>query len=85
MIKSGGQDSTVTELILTDDQVRLIDEAQQPIVVRSPNGDVLGRVDREFTEQDVAEIEEVNRRTAKPHKSYTTKQALEFLESLDSK
>jgi hypothetical protein len=59
------------ELILTDEQARLVAGALGPVTVRDTKGTVLGHIEPELTPEMIAELK---RRAASPGPFYTGRQ-----------
>jgi hypothetical protein len=69
----------MAELILTAEQARILETSQSPVVVRDPNGELLGQVKLELTPDQVAELK---RRAASPGPWYTGQQVQARLQAL---
>ena len=70
----------MTDLILTEEQTRLVTEAPGTLRVRDHRGNVLGTLAPTWTEEDIADA---RRRLASAEPRYTTAQVLEYLRSLE--
>jgi hypothetical protein len=68
------------ELILTEEQARVVAEALAPVRVRDGRGNVLGTIAPIWTEEDIADA---RRRLASAEPRYSTAQVLEYLRSLE--
>jgi hypothetical protein len=79
------------DLVVNDEQARLIVETQAPVAVRDRRGRVLGRVVREPSEQtqscawSAAQIAELEQRLDSDGRWYATQQVLDHLSSLESR
>ncbi len=70
----------MSQIIVDDEQAKLIAQSKEPVQVRDRSGRVLGYVSHGFTEEDIAEA----RRLAESSEPrYTTKEVLDYLRSLD--
>ena len=70
------------QIVLSEDQARVIVSALEPVQVCGPDGKVLGSISPFWTAEDIAEA---RRRLASDQPRYTTAQVLEYLRTLDSK
>jgi hypothetical protein len=70
----------MNQLVLTDEQAKVVATALKPVSVVDSRGNVLGTIDPLWTEADVAEAK---RRLASDEARYTTAQVLEHLRSLE--
>ena len=70
------------EIVLTDEQAKVVATALKPVQVRDPKGNVLGCINPIWTEEDIAEAK---RALASDEPWYTTEQVLAYLRSLESK
>jgi hypothetical protein len=68
------------DLILTEEQARLVTETLGTLRVRDHQGNVLGTLAPTWTEEDIADA---RRRLASAEPRYTTAQVLEYLRSLE--
>ena len=68
------------QIVLTDEQAKVVASALKPVQVCDSRGNVLGRIDPIWTEEDIAEAK---RRLASDEPRYTTAQVLEHLRSLE--
>ncbi len=73
------------EIVVTDEQAKLISEASLPVEVRDAAGRILGIISRATHGHDSGEIEEMKRRMQNPHHSYSTEEVLSHLRSLEAK
>ncbi|HTU17228.1 MAG TPA: hypothetical protein VMG10_04140 [Gemmataceae bacterium] len=71
------------QIILTDEQMKVLAEAQRQVEVRDSDGRLVGYL--QFVGFTQAEIEEAKRRLASDEPRYTTAQVLAHLRSLESK
>jgi hypothetical protein len=72
--------SVMLEITLTADQAKIVASALKPVLVRDERGNVLGRIQPVWTEQDIAEAK---RALASDQPRYTTQQVLAHLRSLE--
>jgi hypothetical protein len=70
------------EIVLTDEQAKVVATALKPVQVRDGNGHVLGIINPIWTEEDIADAK---RRLASDEPRRTTAQVLEHLRSLEDK
>jgi hypothetical protein len=70
-------------LVLNDEQMKILAEAQQQVEVRDSGGHLVGYL--QFVGFTRAEVEEAKRRLASDEPRYTTEQVLAHLRSLESK
>ncbi len=70
------------QIVVSDQQARLIAEATESIEIRDAKGSHLGYVAHGFTEEDIAIAKQ---RSASVQPRYTTAQVLDHLRSLDRK
>lgn len=70
------------EIVLTDEQEKVVAGTLKPLQVRDAKGNVLGHFNPIWTEEDIAEAK---RRLASDEPRYTTAQVLEYLRSLEKK
>lgn len=70
-------------LVLNDEQMKVLAEAQRQVEVRDSAGHLIGYL--QFVGFTQAEIEEAKRRLASDEPRYTTAQVLAHLRSLESK
>ncbi len=75
--KKGG--ITVPELILTEEQAKIVAQALGPVAVRDSNGKVLGHIEPKPTPEMIAELK---RRAASPGPFYTGEQVQARLRAL---
>jgi hypothetical protein len=68
------------EIVLTDEQARVVSSALKPVQVRDRKGNVLGTITPAWTEADVAEAKRI---LATNKTWYTTEQVLSHLRSLE--
>lgn len=71
----------MSQIIVDDEQARLIAQSKEPVQIRDRSGRVLGYVSHGFTEEDIAIAKE---RAASDEPRYTTQEVLNYLRSLDS-
>ena len=71
------------QIILNDEQMKVLAEAKRQIEVRDSDGRLVGYL--QFVGFTQAEIEEAKRRLASDEPRYTTAQVLAHLRSLESK
>ncbi len=69
----------MSELILTDEQARIVAESPGPVIVRDAGGNVLGRIEPDFTPEEIAELK---RRAASPGPFFTGDQVQGRLRAL---
>ncbi len=69
----------MSELILTEEQAKIVTQSWGPMPVRDPNGKVLGRLEPTLTPEMIAEFK---RRAASPGPWYTGKQVQARLQAL---
>ena len=69
----------MVELILTEEQVKILAQAQGPVTVRDGKGVVLGRLEPTYTAEMIAELK---RRAASPGPWYTGAQVQARLQAL---
>ncbi len=72
----------MVEITINSDQAKLIFQSPGNVLVRDPEGTVVGYISRDFTEQ---EIEAVKKRMGELQRVYTTQEVLDHLRSLESK
>jgi len=70
----------MADLILTEEQVRILAEAAGPVTVRDPRGVVLGSLQPPLSPQEIAELK---RRAAAPGPRYTGSQVQACLRELE--
>lgn len=68
------------QLVLTDEQAKLVAASRKPVSVVDSRGNSLGTITPAWTEADVVEAK---RRLASEQPRYTTAQVLEHLRSLE--
>ena len=68
----------MVQIVLTDEQAQVVASALEPVQVCDSRGNVLGRIDPVWTEDDIADA---RRRLASDEPRYTTAQVLEYLRS----
>jgi len=68
------------DVILTDEQVKVVTSALQPVPARDRSGNVVGVISPVWTEEEMAEAK---RRLASNEPHYTTAEVLNHLRSLD--
>jgi len=68
------------QLVLTDEQAKLVASALKPVQVCDSRGNVLGTIEPIWTEEDIADAK---RRLASDEPRYTTAQVMEYLRSLE--
>lgn len=71
----------MTQVILTDEQARIVASALQPIEFLDSQGTVVRTIQPIWTEEDLADAE---RRLASDEPRHTTAQVMEFLRRLES-
>jgi uncharacterized protein YmfQ (DUF2313 family) len=71
----------VSELILTEEQTKIVTQSWGPMPVRDPNGKVLGRLEPTLTPEMIAELK---RRAASPGPWYTGEQVQARLQALQT-
>jgi hypothetical protein len=71
----------MTKIVLTDEQMKVVRQAQEPVRICDPQGIVLGTVDPEITPEFVAEMK---RRAAAPGPRYTGEQVRVHLQKLEA-
>lgn len=69
----------MSHIVLTDDQVRAIDEANGPVELRSRDGRVLARVSAKWTAEEIAAA----KRAAANGVWYTSDQVQEYMRLLE--
>jgi hypothetical protein len=76
------QIGTMTQIVLSDDQLRAVRQATDAVEIRDSHGALLGYVARtpQFTDEEIAEAQ---RRAASPGPWHTTAEVLDHLHSLD--
>lgn len=67
------------ELILTEDQAKIVTQALGPVTVRDATGNVLGHIEPKLTPEMIAELK---RRAASPGPRYTGEQVQARLRAL---
>jgi uncharacterized protein YmfQ (DUF2313 family) len=67
------------EVILTAEQVRIVNQANGPVIVRDENGTILGRIEPEISPEM---IQELKHRAATPGPRYTGAQVQARLRAL---
>jgi hypothetical protein len=67
------------ELILNEEQAKVLSQSYGPVVVRDANGKVLGHLERRLTPEMIAELK---RRAAAPGPRYTGDQVRARLQAL---
>src|SRR5262249_39207389 len=73
--------STMAHIVLNDEQMQVVTEAQQQVEVRDNQGNVVGYIQfRGFTSADLADAK---RRLASDEPRYSTEQVLAYLKSLE--
>jgi hypothetical protein len=72
-------ETAMSELILTDEQARIVTEALGPVTVRDSKGKVLGNLEPQLTPETIAELK---RRAASPGPWYTGAQVQARLQAL---
>jgi hypothetical protein len=70
----------MTRIILTEEQVKTLSQANTPVQVCHPQGIVLGTVDPTLTPEFIAEVK---RRAASPGPWYTGEQVRRHLQALE--
>jgi hypothetical protein len=70
------------EITLTAEQAQVVASALQPVVVRDDRGNMLGRIEPVWTEEDIAEAKKA---LATNQTWYTTEQVLAHLRSLEGR
>ena len=70
----------MTKLVLDDNQAELLSDAGEHVEVVDRRGNVLGRLVRGVTDEDIAIAKQ---RAASDAPRYTTAEVLEYLSSLD--
>src|SRR2546426_1001951 len=71
----------MTQIILTEEQARIVARAQEPVQVCDPNGNILGCIEPEFTAEHIAEA---RRRLALHQPRYTSEQVTAHLNALQA-
>ncbi|HWG42576.1 MAG TPA: hypothetical protein VN688_07295 [Gemmataceae bacterium] len=69
----------MSELILTEEQAKIVTQSWGPMPVRDPNGKVLGRLEPTLTPEMIAEFK---RRAASPGPWFTSEQVQARLQAL---
>ena len=70
------------EIVLTEEQARVVTTALKPICVKDSKGNVLGTIAPIWNEEDIAEA----KRALKERQAwYTTEEVLDYLRSLGEK
>jgi hypothetical protein len=72
------------EIVLTDDQARVVTEALKPVCVKDSKGNVIGTITPIWSEKDIAEAKKVLAEKDQ-RKWYTTQEVLSHLRSLGDK
>jgi hypothetical protein len=67
------------EVVLTEEQARIVEQAYGPVAVRDPKGNVLGHVEAKLSPEMIAELK---RRAASPGPFYTGDQVQARLRAL---
>ncbi|MFL5246039.1 MAG: hypothetical protein ACJ8FY_28545 [Gemmataceae bacterium] len=70
----------MTQLVLTEEQARLIRQALEPLQLCDPQGNVLRTIEPELTGEFIAELK---RRAASPGPHYTSEQVQSHLQGLE--
>lgn len=70
----------MTQIVLTEEQARIVALALEPIRVCDPKGNILGRIEPEVTAEDLAETK---RRLASDQPHYTSQQVAAHLRALE--
>jgi hypothetical protein len=70
------------QIVLTDEQAKVVTTALKPVQVRDNHGNSLGWIQPIWTEEDIAEAKRV---LASNEPWYTTEQVLAYLRSLEHK
>ncbi len=70
----------MSEIVLTEEQAKIITAGSEQVILRDANGQLLGYVARSFTRK---EIEEAERDLESDQPRYTTKEVLDRLRSLE--
>lgn len=70
----------MTQIVLTPDQVRLYNQAKEPVQVCDTQGKVLGTLPPDYSAEFIAELK---RRARAPGKRYTSDQVTRWLRTLD--
>jgi uncharacterized protein YmfQ (DUF2313 family) len=71
----------MSEVILTEDQARIVVQAGGPVVVRDPSGKELGRIEPKLPPEEIAELK---RRAASPGPWFTGQQVQARLQALQA-
>ncbi len=69
------------DIILTDEQVKIVTEALGPVVVRDAKGNVVGHIEPKLTPEMIAELK---RRARAPGPRYTGQQVQARLKALEA-
>jgi hypothetical protein len=75
-------ESAMPQIILDDEQAKLLASSLKPVEVRDRQGNLLGVIPPVWTEEEVADAK---KRLASNEPRYTTAEVLEHLRSLDGK
>jgi hypothetical protein len=68
----------MVELVLTPEQMASMKPGES-VFLRSPEGELVGRVDESITEEELAYVQNILARRGQPQKTYTTEQVWEEL------
>lgn len=70
----------MSEIVLTEEQAKVITGTAEQVVLRDPKGQLLGYVARSFTKAEIAEAE---RDLESDQPRYTTEEVMDRLRSLE--
>lgn len=73
------------EIVVTDEQVKIITDAKGPVKVVDAAGHVLGIIVHSPRDETPEEIEAMKRRARTPGPVYTTEEVIKHLRSFDTK
>lgn len=73
------------EIVVTDEQARLIRESNVPVWVRDVSGRMLGVIAPVHVDDESCVVDEMRRRLQMLHRSYSTEEVLCHLRSLDAR
>ena len=73
------------ELVLNDEQAKVVSGSTEEVVIRDSHGKVLGRIPPTMPDQEAEVIREAKRRLASSQPRYTTAQVIDDLHALESK
>ena len=69
----------MTEVLLTEEQARIVAQAVEPVVLRAPDGMELGRIEPLLSPDEIAELK---RRAASPGPWFTSAQVRAHMQAL---